>query len=70
MKILVTRTLTYFLIMREHARGGSMEWSLDREVIEAYLWQQLAMPVASHARLVRSEPLGFGHLESRPQKVI
>ena len=47
-----------------------MELSLDREVIEAYLWQHLAMLVASHTRLVRSAPLGFGHLESRPQKVI
>ena len=47
-----------------------MELSLDREVTEAYLWQHLAMLVASHTRLLRSAPLGFGHLESHPQKVI
>ena len=26
------------LIVREHARGGSMELTFDREVIEAYVW--------------------------------
>ena len=31
--ILVTRTLTYLLIVREHARGGSMELTFDREGI-------------------------------------
>ena len=32
-------SLTYLLIVREHAREVSMELTLDREVIEAYLWQ-------------------------------
>ena len=67
---LVTRKLTYLLIVREHARGGSMELTLDREVIEAYLWQQFAMLLGSHTRLVRSSPLGFLHRETRPQNVI
>ena len=67
---LVTRTLIYLLIVREYARGGSMELTLGREVIEAYLWQQFAMLVASHTRLVRSSQLAFLHHETRSQRVM
>ena len=64
-------TLTYLLIVREHAREVSMELSLGREVIEAYLWQTFAVFVASHTRLIRAASL-LGALDrhARPQKVI
>ena len=32
-KIFVTRTLTYLPIVREHARGGSMELALDNQEV-------------------------------------
>ena len=50
-------SLTYLLIVREYAREVSMELTLGRDVIEAYLWQMFAVLVASHTRLIRATSL-------------